>query len=96
MPVDKRLPQVQRSKPRGIGGWLIFPMLITLTNPLLVLKDLVQMLVPLDIRDMTSGDRILLISTIIFMLFLMIAWIVAAILLFKHKRSFPIFSSRSF
>ena len=47
MPVDASAGrQVQRSEPRGIGGWLIFPMLITVTNPLLFLKDLVQMARP--------------------------------------------------
>jgi hypothetical protein len=62
----------------------------TVVAPLFALQPIPQVLVLLG-RDMTSGGRIFLISIIIFFLFLMIAWIVAAICLFKHKRSFPNF-----
>src|SRR5262249_40369081 len=41
--------------------------------------------------DTTSGVRIFLISSIIFDLCMMIAWIVATVWLFKKKRSFPNF-----
>jgi hypothetical protein len=80
----------QRSEPSGIGGWLIFPMLNTVVSPLSSLMGIVEIL-PLLGNDMPSGVGITLISKLIFSLFMMIAWIVAAIHLFKHKRSFPSF-----
>jgi Protein of unknown function (DUF2569) len=73
---------------KGIGGWLILPMLWTLLSPMLAIRGIVEIVSAFD-RDLTSGLKILLISEIIFNLCLMIGWIVTAVQLFKHKRSFP-------
>lgn len=76
------------TEPKGIGGWLILPMLGTLTSPLFVLHGIVEIVPALE-RDITTGLRILLISEIIFNSCLVVGWVVAAVWLFKHKRSFP-------
>ena len=76
------------TEPKGIGGWLILPMLETLLSPLLALRGIVEIVSAFE-RDLTPGLKILLIFEIIFNLCLIIGWIVAAVQLFKHKRSFP-------
>jgi hypothetical protein len=76
------------TEPKGIGGWLILPMLGVLISPLLALRGIVE-IVPAFERDLTTGLRILLVSEIVFNLCLMIGWVVAAVWLFKHKRAFP-------
>jgi hypothetical protein len=76
------------TEPKGIGGWLILPMLWTLFSPMLAIRGIVEIVSAFD-GDLTSGLKILLISECIFNLCLVIGWIVAAVQLFKHKRSFP-------
>ena len=76
------------TEPKGIGGWLIFPTLGTLISPLLVLRVVTE-LAPAFERDLPTGLQIFLIAEIIFNSCMIIGWIVAAVLLFKHKRSFP-------
>jgi hypothetical protein len=76
------------TEPKGLGGWLILPMLWTLLSPMLAIRGIVEIVSAFD-RDLTSGLKILLISEVIFNLCLVIGWIVTAVLLFKHKRSFP-------
>ena len=76
------------TEPKGIGGWLILPMLETLLSPLLALRGIVEIVSAFE-RDLTPGLKILLIFEIIFNLCLIIGWIVVAVRLFKHKRSFP-------
>ena len=79
---------ILHTEPKGIGGWLIFPMLGTLISPLFALHGVVE-IAPAFERDLTPALQIFLISEIIFNVCLMVGWIVAAIWLFKHKRSFP-------
>lgn len=76
------------TEPKGIGGWLILPMLGTLISPLLAIRGIVEIVAAFE-RDLTTGLKILLISEIVFNLCLVIGWVVAAVWLFKHKRSFP-------
>jgi Protein of unknown function (DUF2569) len=76
------------TEPKGIGGWLILPTLGALISPLVALYGVVE-IAPAFERDLTPGLQIFLISEIIFNLGLMAGWIVAAVWLFKHKRSFP-------
>jgi hypothetical protein len=77
------------TEPKGIGGWLIFPMLWTLLSPMLAVRGIVEIVSAFD-RDLTTGLKILLIAEIIFNLCLVIGWIFTAVWLFKHKRSFPL------
>jgi uncharacterized protein DUF2569 len=74
---------------RGIGGWLILPMLWTLLSPMLATRGIVEIASAFD-KDFTSALKILLISEIVFNLCLIVGWIVTAVQLFKHKRSFPL------
>lgn len=76
------------TEPKGIGGWLILPTLGTLISPLVALYGVVEIAPAFD-RDLPPGLQIFLISEIIFNLCQMAGWIVAAVWLFKHKRSFP-------
>ena len=77
-----------RSEPKGIGGWLILPTLGTLISPLHVLRGITE-IVPAFERDLPTELQIYLIAEIIFNSCMIIGSIVAAVLLFKHKRSFP-------
>jgi Protein of unknown function (DUF2569) len=77
------------TEPKGIGGWLILPMLWTLLSPMLAIRGIMEIVSAFD-RDLTSGLKILLISEIIFNLCLVIGWIFTTVWLFKHKRSFPL------
>jgi hypothetical protein len=79
----------QRTEPKGIGGWLILPMLGILISPLLALRGIGE-IVPAFERDLTTGLKILLVSEIAFNLCLMVGWVVAAVWFFKHKRAFPL------
>jgi hypothetical protein len=77
------------TEPKGIGGWLILPMLWTLLSPLLAIRGIVEIVSAFD-KDFTSGLKILLVSEIAFNLCLIVGWIATAVLLFKHNRSFPL------
>jgi Protein of unknown function (DUF2569) len=76
------------TEPKGIGGWLIFPMLGTVIAPLFALQAIVETILVFE-RDLTPELRLFVASEIVFNLRLMAGWIVAAVRLFKHKRSFP-------
>jgi hypothetical protein len=77
-----------QTEPNGIGGWLIFPMLGTVVAPLFALQAIVETVLVFE-RDLTPELRLFVASEIVFNLCLMAGWIVAAVRLFKHKRSFP-------
>ena len=77
------------TEPKGIGGWLILPMLWTLLSPMLAVRGIMEIVSAFD-RDLTTGLKILLTAEIIFNLCLVIGWIFTAVWLFKHKRSFPL------
>ena len=64
-------------------------MLWTLLSPMLAIRGIVEIVSAFD-GDLTSGLKILLVSEIAFNLCLIVGWIVTAVLLFKHKRSFPL------
>src|SRR5215467_5090406 len=76
------------AEPKGIGGWLVLPMLGTIVSPLVALWGILQT-IPLFEIELPPGLQAFVIAEIIFHFGLMVGWIVAAIWLFKHKRSFP-------
>jgi Protein of unknown function (DUF2569) len=76
------------TEPRGIGGWLILPMLGTIVSPLFALLAIVET-IPAFENELPSGLQAFVIGEILFNFGLMVGWIVAAVRLFKHKRSFP-------
>ena len=79
------------AEPNGIGGWLIFPMLGTLFSPVLnafglyqnidaLLKHSHQM--PALWTYFVSGEAICTLA-------ILVGWIIAAFMLFQHRRPFP-------
>jgi len=75
-------------EPKGIGGWLILPMLTTLVSPLLILRSILETFPSLE-TELSSGLRVFLIGEIAFNGALIIGWIFTAVQLFRHRRSFP-------
>jgi Protein of unknown function (DUF2569) len=76
------------TEPKGIGGWLILPMLTTLVSPLLILRTIVETFPALE-TELSSGLRAFVIGEIVFNLALIVGWIFVAVQLFRHRRSFP-------
>ena len=80
-----------QAEPQGIGGWLILPMLGTITSPMFSAVGLLQNIDALvKYRHVqTSAWSHLVIGEIVFTLAIITGWIFAAVMLFKHKRIFP-------
>jgi hypothetical protein len=76
------------TEPKGIGGWLILPMLTTLVSPLLILRTIVETFPALE-TELSSGLRAFVIGEIVFNLALIVGWFFVAVQLFRHRRSFP-------
>ena len=78
-------------EPKGIGGWLILPMLGTIISPLLTMAGLAESIdafVKYGDKQ-TATWKYFVIGEIIFMLAIIAGWIVAAFKLFQHKRIYP-------
>jgi hypothetical protein len=81
-------PTGDAKEPKGIGGWLILPMLGTLISPLLTLYGAYAS--ASAITSSLSGTLIFfIVIEVLFNLGLAVGWIVAAVDLFRHKRRFP-------
>jgi hypothetical protein len=78
------------AEPRGIGGWLILPVIGTLVSPLIAAYAAFQdAVVLLNNSTLSTGLAAFIVVELLYNLALVIAWIFAAVLLFSHKRSYP-------
>ena len=82
------------AEPKGIGGWLILPVIITLVSPLMTayaafaaFQDIVLLLN----ASVSTGLAAFIVVKCLYNFGLVIAWIFAAVLLFTHKRLYPRF-----
>jgi len=76
--------------PKGIGGWLVLPVIGTVVSPFLMTFWTWQSVAALSAPIGTSLLVFVAIEAL-FNLALLIGWIVANVLLFKHKRAYPKF-----
>jgi hypothetical protein len=81
-------------EPKGIAGWLILPVIITLLSPLMTayaafaaFQDIVVLLN----AWLSTALAAFIVVRCLYNFGLVIAWIFAAVLLFKHKRLYPRF-----
>lgn len=81
-------PHAGHSQPKGIGGWLIFPMLGTLFFSLLTVWATFQAASVLSTK-LSSSLFVFVLCEVLINSALGLAWIVATIGLFKHKRFYP-------
>jgi uncharacterized protein DUF2569 len=78
------------SGPKGIGGWLIFPMLGTVVAPWMVGHHFLLDVTALNLPGTASpGIVVWTVCEGLFNLALLAAWIVAVVLLFQHKKAYP-------
>ena len=80
------------AEPKGIGGWLILPVIITLVSPLMTayaafaaFQDIVLLLN----ASVSTGLAAFIVVKCLYNFGLVIAWIFAGVLLFRHKRLYP-------
>jgi uncharacterized protein DUF2569 len=73
------------AEPKGIGGWLILPVIITLVWPLMTAYDAVVLLN----AAVSTALTVFIVVEFLYNFGLVIAWILAAVLLFRHKRLYP-------
>jgi len=73
------------AEPKGIGGWLILPVIITLVWPLMTAYDAVVLLN----AAVSTALAVFIVVEFLYNFGLVIAWIFAAVLLFRHKRLYP-------
>ena len=77
--------------PKGLGGWLILPMLGTLVSPFVLLFDLSDSLKIIEgnppLQNLEAD--LLLKFGIMAQIVMLLGWIVAIVLMFQHKRAFP-------
>jgi hypothetical protein len=74
--------------PKGIGGWLILPTIGTVVSPFAMAFWTYQTATALD-RSLSTGLNAFITLEALFNFALTIAWIVAIVALFKHKRIYP-------
>jgi hypothetical protein len=86
------IPAPIRAQPSGIGGWLILPMLVTCVSPLFTLKTLADV-IGITMRPTFSGYppslKIYCAGEILINAAIICAWLVAIVMLFKHKAKYP-------
>jgi hypothetical protein len=80
------------AEPQGIGGWLILPVIGTLLLPLMTayaafaaFQDVVVLLN----ASVSTALAAFIVVEFLYNFGLVIAWIFAAVLLFRHKRLYP-------
>ena len=80
------------AEPQGIGGWLILPVIGTLLLPLMTayaaLAAFQDVVVLLNASLLTALVAFIVVKCL-YNFGLVIAWIFAAVLLFRHKRLYP-------
>jgi len=79
------------AEPRGIGGWLILPVIGTLLSPLITAYAAFQDAVVLLNASVSTALAAFIVVEFLYNFGLVIAWIFAAVLLFRHKRLYPRF-----
>jgi hypothetical protein len=77
------------AEPRGIGGWLILPVIGTLLSPLITAYAAFQDAVVLLNASVSTALAAFIVVEFLYNFSLVIAWIFAAVLLFRHKRLYP-------
>jgi hypothetical protein len=82
------------AEPQGIGGWLILPVIITLLSPLMTayaafaaFQDAVVLLN----ASLSTALAAFIVVKFLYNFVLVVAWIFAAVFLFRHKRLYPRF-----
>ena len=85
------IPQAPATaEPKGIGGWLILPVIGTLLSPFMTAYAAFQdAVVLLNNSALSPGLAAFIVVELLYNLSLVIAWIFAAVLLFRHKRLYP-------
>jgi Protein of unknown function (DUF2569) len=77
-------------EPKGIGGWLILPVIGTVLSPLITAHAAYEdAAVLLNNSALSTGLAAFIIAEFVYNFGLMAAWIFAAVLLFRHKRLYP-------
>ena len=76
-------------EPKGIAGWLILPVIITLLSPLMTAYAAFQDAVVLLNAAVSTALAVFIVVEFLYNFGLVIAWIFAAVLLFRHKRLYP-------
>ena len=78
--------------PKGIGGWLILPMLGTILSPMINAFGIFQNIDALFkySQKLSTTWTYFVIGETIVALAMFVAWIIAAFMLFQHRRPFPI------
>ena len=74
--------------PKGIGGWLILPTIGMVISPFVMAFWTYQTATALS-GALSTGLNAFIALEALFNFSLMVAWIVAIVQLFKHKRTFP-------
>jgi|SRR3954462_15652906 hypothetical protein len=78
------------AEPKGIGGWLILPVIGTLLSPFITGYAASQdAVVLMNNSALSAGLAAFIVIELLYNLSLVIAWIFAAVLLFRHKRLYP-------
>ena len=76
-------------EPKGIAGWLILPVVGTLLSPLISANAAFQDAVVLLNSSVSTSLAAFIVVEFLYNFGLVIAWIFAAALLFRHKRLYP-------
>lgn len=82
------ISQTAKLEPKGIGGWLILPVIGTVLSPFVMAYWTFQSVTALD-ESLSTGLLAFIVIESVFNFGLMIAWIVAAVQLFRYKRMYP-------
>ena len=77
------------TEPKGIGGWLILPVIGTLLSPLITAYAAFQDAVVLLNASVPTALAAFIVIEFVYNFGLMTAWIFAAVLLFRHKWLYP-------
>ena len=77
------------AEPKGIGGWLILPVIGTVLSPLMTGYAAFQDAVVLLNASVSTALTVFIVIEFLYNFGLVIAWIFAAVLLFRHKRLYP-------
>jgi hypothetical protein len=77
------------AEPKGIGGWLILPVIITLLSPFMTAYAAFQDVAVLLTASLSTALAVFIVVEFLYNFGLMSAWTFAAVLLFRHKRLYP-------
>jgi Protein of unknown function (DUF2569) len=77
------------AEPKGIAGWLILPVIVTLLLPLTNAYAAYQDVVVLLNATLPTALAVFIVIEFLYNFCLMTSWIFAAVLLFRHKQLYP-------